>query len=359
MNPRPSGATPLATGVDTTMVEASALEDWATEVLQLAGLSAEDGRTIARNLSAAEIRGLPGHGFLRLPIYLDRLKAGGIVAGAEFEIMRDSGALVLADGHGAPGQVTAHRAAALAVDRGRTHGVGLVIVRGANHFGAAAPFADLIADAGMVGVVACNTDPAMCGPGGGRRVLGTNPIAIAAPTAPARRPVLDMATSHVSLGKLLAGGEEIPTGWAVDAEGRPTASAADGIAGALLPAGGAKGFGLAFMIDVLLAAGGAAVSPRVSPLYGDPSTVQDIGVMMLALRADVEGFAESISGLVDAVHASGIDLGGSPVLFPGEPELERVRSAAGRIGVPRTLRRTIADLSETTGVHFAAYPGED
>jgi len=206
-----------------------------------------------------------------------------------------------------------------------------------------------MADANCVGVVLCNTDRAMSPPSGGRKVLGTNPLAIAVPVEPAARPQLDMATSAVSLGKLLVAehdGDEIPNGWAVDGRGRPTTSATAGRDGALLPAAGPKGFGLAFMIDALVAVAGAQISPHVAPLYGERSTPQRLGMLFLAIPASVSpGPAEyrlRIGDLIQEVRNSGVD---EPPLFPGEPEIQAEHSSRGRISIPAGVGEELAAIA--------------
>lgn len=250
---------------------AAELVDWGSDVLVAAGLRPDDARTVADNLAYAELRGTASHGFVRLATYLERIVDGGINAGHTPSLLWDLGALASLDGDAGPGAATAVHAVGLAVERAREFGIGCVIVNNANHFGAAAFYSELIADGGMIGIVSCNTDRAVCAPGGGAAMLGTNPLAIALPLAAAARPILDMATSEVSYGKILvaaADEQAIPLGWAVDATGSPTTSASEALHGSLLPAAGPKGFGLSFMIDALVAFGGASTSPFVAPLHG-------------------------------------------------------------------------------------------
>ncbi|MEA2419832.1 MAG: hypothetical protein QOE60_2038, partial [Thermoleophilaceae bacterium] len=223
-------------------------------------------------------------------------------------------------------------------------------------------FANRIADGGLVGVVACNTESVMCAPFGGRPVLGTNPLAVSVPLPYEQRPQLDMATTTVSQGKLIAAAQQdrsIPLGWAVDARGNPTTSATEGLAGALLPGGGPKGFGLAFAIDALLAVSGANVSPHVSALDGDAAVPQRLGHLFLAIRPDAAGpldeYRDRISGLVEAIHASEIDGSDAPPpLAPGEPEAAQEQRQAGRLEIPEVLMNELSSLAAETGVPLPA-----
>lgn len=332
------------------------LRAWAVEVLRSTGLDAGSAEETADVLLYAERRGLATHGLIRLRVYVQRLRAGGIATDATPTILAELGGLVLVDARDAIGAATGRFAADLAVQRARGHGLALVIARDANHFGAAGYYSNLIADAGLFALVACNTDSAMCPPGGGAGVLGTNPIALAPPVPRAQRPQLDMATTEVALGKLLVAerdGRAIPEGWAVDAAGRPTTDAREGVAGALLPASGPKGFGLAFMVDALLALGGARPSPAVGRMYGDPAEPQRLGIAMLAIRADAlvaaEDYQASIRDLVAEVRAAGL---GAPALFPGEPEVRHENAAGEAVDLPDTALDDLRLLGAEAGVPF-------
>jgi LDH2 family malate/lactate/ureidoglycolate dehydrogenase len=171
------------------------------------------------------------------------------------------------------------------------------------------------------------------------------------------RPQLDMATTTTSQGRLIAAaqrGEEIPLGWAVDAAGKPTTSPAAGLEGALLPGGGPKGFGLAFVIDALLAVSGANVSPSVSALDGDPAVPQGLGHLFIAIRPDaaapLDEYRSRIDGLVDAIHGSGIEGNGAAPMAPGEPELNHQRRAGGAVQLSEPLISELSSIGEDVGV---------
>lgn len=343
-------------GADAKMVPVDGVREWAVSVLEAVGLSRDDAAVTVAALAFAELRGVRTHGFVRLETYVRRIRAGGIQATARPTVEADLGALVYVDAAHGIGMSSGVFCSDLAVDRAREHGVGLVIARNANHFGAAAFFTNRIADQGALGLAVCNTDKVMCAPFGGRAVLGTNPIAVALPLPYDQRPQLDMATTHVAAGRLIVAaqdGQPIPAGWAVDADGNPTTSAAAGLEGALLPSGGPKGFGLAFAIDALVGLSGAAVSPDVGPLYGDPSVPQRLGQAFMAVhpRVGLDEYRQRMSSLVGAIHASGPAAG--PAAFaPGEPELLRERSSNGCFELTDGLRKTLEEVGAVTGKPF-------
>ena len=340
-----------------TSVPAVDVRAWMCAVLTGIGLSVDDAGYVAASLSFADLRGVGTHGVLRLPTYVRRINAGGINLEADVTITSDLGALVVVDADAGPGASTGVLATDIAVSRARSYGIGCVIAKNANHFGASAYFTNRIAEAAMVGIAACNTEPVMCAPFGGAPVLGTNPIAVAVPLPYDTRPQLDMATTMTSQGRLILAAEaeeSIPLGWVVDAAGKPTTSPIAGLAGALLPMGGPKGFGLAFAIDALLALGGAQVSTGVAALSGDPATPQNLGHLFIAVRADaaqpLEAYRDTVASLVEAIHQSSAGLEVPPAIAPGEPEVQREIHGGGLIELPSYVLAELDGLALSTGV---------
>ena len=337
---------------------AESLKSFAVALLEAAGAPADNAAIVAEALIEADSEGLPSHGLLHLPMYLARIAGGSVDPRATGAIVVDQGARLSIDASNGLGQVTAETACEIAIARAETHGIALVAVRNAFHFGAAGRFARRIALAGQIGIVMANTRPMLPAPGGTEAVVGNNPLAIAVPTE-GEPVVLDFAMSAGALGKIrLAAnkGEPIPEGWAQTAEGLPTRDAVEALKGTLLPAAGAKGFGLALMID-LIAGGlsGGGMGEAVRALYGDMSRPYDSANLFLAIR--IEGlrppaeFAAATSGLAGRVRASRVAPGAAPVRVPGDratqarsrftghcplakETLEALRSHAGRLDVP-------------------------
>jgi LDH2 family malate/lactate/ureidoglycolate dehydrogenase len=329
---------------------------WCVDLLVAAGLEEAAAQVAVENLVYAERRGFASHGFLRLPTYVDRLRAGGISGHPRIDVVSDQPVIAIVDAGGAIGAQSAVLCTDLAIAKAREWGVGVVIARNASHFGAAGFYTDRMAAAGFVGIAVCNTDAVMCAPFGGRAVLGTNPLSIAVPLAGGTGPQLDMATSQVAHGKIIAArdrGERIPSGWAVDANGVPTSDPAEGLVGALLPSGGPKGFGLAFMVDCLVAIGGARASNEVSALYGDPAAAQELGHVFIAIAVDhVQSkaeYASRILGLTAAVHDSVTPGSSRPPMVPGEPERQRLDTSTTWT-VDATTHRQFTALSQELGV---------
>jgi LDH2 family malate/lactate/ureidoglycolate dehydrogenase len=195
-------------------------------------------------------------------MYIDRIRRGSVSIKETAALISERDAAVVLDAGHALGQLTGEQAMDVAIERAKRFGVAVAAVRHGFHFGAARHYAQQAAGAGCIGIAMCNTRPLMPAPGGAERLVGNNPLAIASPVDGPAPIVLDMATSEAAMGKIrlaAKAGEAIPANWAVASDGLPTTDAAQAIAGMLLPAGGAKGFGLAFVIDLIcgLLSGGA------------------------------------------------------------------------------------------------------
>ncbi len=317
-------------------VPVAALAGFVAAVFAKLGVSAEGARATADALVAADLEGVPSHGVMLVPMYVERMRAGSVSRAEAAAIVHDRGAAVTLDAGNALGQLTSHQAVRLVVERARVHGLAAVAVRNGFHFGAAGYWARRVAAGGLIGIAMCNTRPLMPAPGGAERLVGNNPLAIALPAAGGPPLVVDMALSASAMGRIRlaeSAGEPIPEGWAVDAAGRPTTDPAAAISGMLLPAAGPKGFGLAVAIDLLcggLAAG--AIGGEVQPLYGDPAKPYACAHLFVAIdpaRFGVDAaLARRVGAFADRIRASKRAPGTARVYAPGDVELER-RAANG------------------------------
>jgi LDH2 family malate/lactate/ureidoglycolate dehydrogenase len=332
------------------------------EVFAAVGFAGDDADAIAAALVDADLRGVSSHGVLLVPMYLERLRSGGVTLARELAVVHDAGAVVVADaGHGM-GQLSSALAVDLAVERAAAHGAGVVAVRRAHHFGAASRWALRAVEAGCVGIAMSNTTPLMPAPGGATRVVGNNPLAIAVPTEGVPL-VLDMALSAVALGRIrlaAATGRPIPEGWATDADGAPTTDAAAAVLGMLLPAAAHKGFGLALMIDVLTGVlSGGGWGDRVRPLYREPGRFNDCAHLFVVIDparlGGLAGFRARASALAAQVAASPTAPGVDRVHLPGE--IEWARAEAQRDGV--LLARETAEALVTAARSVGVAPADD
>jgi len=344
-------------------VEAVATKEWvrigredaeafARDLFERAGVEAETAATVAAALIEAELEGHSSHGLLHAPTYLRRILAGTIARSGRPRLVHGSGAVQVFDVGLALGHPAAEALAQVAVAEARRHGLAAVAARSATHFGVAGRYARMIAEAGMAGIVMCNTRPMMPAPGGKVAVVGNNPLAIAVPCAGAPPIVFDMAMSATAMGRIRQAAQEgkpIAPGLAVDSEGHETTDAAAALAGMLLPAGGAKGFGLALMVDLLCALAGGAAGGELNTMHGAPEVKADCSWLMLALDPQRFGlavpYAERVAGLAAQVRGAAPE----PALaLPGDRRHAARRAARDII----TLAPSVADSLETLSLEL-------
>jgi LDH2 family malate/lactate/ureidoglycolate dehydrogenase len=348
---------------DETVVDRDTLHAWAGAILRAAGASARAAEATATSLVDASVRGLDSHGLVFLAFYLPRLERGTTRGDADPEVVTDLPAFALVDGHDALGAYVSRFAMDVCCQKARAAGAAAVAVRNSSHFGAASCYAEQAVGHGCVGIVFSNSDPGMAPLGALAPVLGTNPLAIAAPGAPGMAaPSLDMATSVVAQGKLILAqraGESIPRDWAIGIDGRATTDPAAGLANSVLPMAGHKGFALAAMIDVLAGCiPGASISPHIP---GDPEAdrPQNAGHLMLAIDIAVSGesdaYAESVRDLAAQVHGALRATGTEPFQLPGEREALTAQRRL-RDGVPLSASTTglLRGLGARYGLAFPA-----
>lgn len=339
-------------------IPADQLHRWSAALLAGWGFAADDADYVATTLVDANLRGLDSHGVIRLPAYRARLDAGLISPSAQ-PVVEERGAVARIDAAGAQGQLAA-RVAVDAVDRlSAAHGVATAAVRGSAHFGSAGHYARELASRGRIAIVVSNSERIVVPFGGSSALLGTNPFAFAAPTS--GDPIsLDMATSTSAMGKIFvarAEGSAIPDSWGVDGEGRPTTD--PHAVEALLPAGGPKGYGLGFLVEILSGVlTGAAVTSGIGSMYDDFDRPQDVGHWLLALDAEaflpLDALRSRMDALVAEAHAVPPAPGHDAVLVPGEPE-ERTRARRLRDGI-ELPEATVRELDEL-GIRFdVAFP---
>lgn len=339
-------------------ISEATLRPWVEEVLRAWGYAPDAAAYIADTMLDANLRGVDSHGVIRLGPYHRRIAAGLVEPNAKPQVARQ-GAIVTVDGNGAPGQLAARAAVTELIAASDELGSAIALVRGSAHFGTAGYYARALADAGKVAIIASNSEPAVVPFGGKSAFLGTNPLAMAAPTSGA--PVcLDMATSTSAFGQVIqaeAEGRDIPDTWGVDSQGEPTTDPSQVVS--LLPAAGPKGYGIGFFIDVIAGIlAGAAAGLEIGNMYRDFDRPQNIGHFMIAFDVSsfqpMADFIARMDAFVAQAHSAAPAPGFDSVLVPGEPQ-ERVRAERLAQGIPLP-DATIAELQELGAEQQVPFP---
>ena len=326
-------------------IPADALMAWTAAVLERLETPPDIAADVADVLVSSDRRAIASHGTARLPQYVALVEAGVMDAAARPALVRSRAAMALFDANNGWGHHASRVAMDAAIEGAREAGSFTAIVRNSNHFGIAGWYALRAADAGLIGISMTNASPVVAPTRGIEALIGTNPIAMAAPAGQRAHFCLDMATSTVTLGRIEVAqrrDETLRPGWAIDATGRPTTDADAAFDGALLPLGGVeesggyKGYGLALLVDTLTGVlGGGAPAPQIGPLFSTRNGRADLGHTFVAVDPD----AVDEPGAFEARMESELDLfvaapqkpgARGRVLIPGEPEAEAERRSAER-----------------------------
>ena len=353
--------------VDGLAVPVALLQTWTARLVERVGTPVDIAEDVAEVLVASDSRGIASHGTARLPNYVALIEAG--VMDPAGRPVRSGGrpALLHWDARNGWGQHAGRIAMDAAIDASHELGMAASVVRGTNHFGIAGWYALRAADAGAIGIALSNTSPLVAPTRARRPLIGTNPIAIAAPAGRFGSFCLDMATSAITRGRIEVAarrGETLEVGWAIDAEGRPARTPGAALQGALHPLGGEestgghKGYGLALAVDLLTGVlAGAAYGPNIVGLFSteepsdlgqtfiaiDPGAIEDAG----AFERRLEGYLEQLVSAPTVPDAPG------RVLVPGEPEAEAARrSVQHGVVIDAVHAERLTELGNRLGVPF-------
>ena len=342
-------------------ITAAALGGFVRAAAMRTGLTDDAAATLAEPLVLADTMGVHTHGTKLLPGYLRKLLAGGYRPRAVPRIVREGPAWAVVDGQAALGQIGCTMAMRLAIAKAKQTGVASVAIRDTGHIGAAGFYALLAARAGCLGIVTGNDTPSVAAPGSRGPVLGSNPLAWAAPRPDADPLFFDIATAAVAGGKVYAAvarGESIPPDWLIGDDGLPTT---DGglypAKAALAPMAGHKGYGLAILAELLsgVSSGGCVVTQVGSWMHDPPHEpsrhAAGFVVLDLAAICEREAYAAAMNRLVREIHEAPTAAGVERVLLPGEREWARHR-AAGDLGIalPQDVREKLAAAAALVGM---------
>lgn len=348
-------------------VSVAKTEKFVSDLFLAAGLSPSASARIASALIEADMSGRASHGILQSEAYLARLMAGSMTTNEAPEIVSENGGVVVLDGANMQGHLAAEAAIEIGIKKAREFGISAVSVRNGFHIGVAGRYARIAAENGCVGFVMCNTKPVMASPGGAEPLLGTNPLAIGLPAKDGPAIVFDMATTSGTVGKIrqaLSAGEKIPADWATDQDGNETTDPAVGINGILLPMSGHKGFGLAFVIDLisgLLSSGGWG--PNINGMRGgDLSQAMNSAHLFILLDIahfrSLDGFLEEARQGAERLRNSRKAEGTDRLYTPGERSALALSENDGQIKLTASLAKTFAARAELLGVEVPDFVKE-
>jgi LDH2 family malate/lactate/ureidoglycolate dehydrogenase len=346
-------------------VNPQALKKLAATIATAAGVPATDATILAESLVQADLTGTSTHGISRLNIYVRRIQKGLIDPSAPLRFDRERGATLAVDAGNGLGQVQAWKVLEKLIPMARTSGIASATIRNSQHFGALSWYCNRAADENMILLAMTNCEPAMSPEGGRQAFFGTNPIAASFPTGKGFHVRIDLATSLVARGNIIAAqkkGAAIPANWALDPEGNPTTDASQALLGTVLTMAGHKGYALALMVEVFSSIlSGAAVGSSIGSMYKNMDRKQDVGHFFCLLDIDafmdVPEFKRRIDAMIDQIKSCKKRPGVEEILIPGERShrtLEKNLRAGLRIE-PATLTE-LKQLCSELGVEFNLNP---
>ncbi len=266
--------------------------------------------SVAKAVAAAESHGNVICGLYYLESYCQQLRTGRVKGDVDPDVSLPKPASVFVDAKFGFAQAAFEKALPTAIDTAKSQGTASLCVAHAHTCTSLGYFTEQLAQAGLVAIGFTNASPIVAPPGGNARVLGTNPIAMSVPDGHGGLAMhFDFSTSAVALGKITmakAAGQDIPLGWAVDANGTPTTDPNAALAGSLVSAGGYKGWGFGLMGEVLAACiPGTTPSPDVKPLKAPDGAPHDLGQTYVLFDPNVHSndFAQRFAGIAAAVSA--------------------------------------------------------
>ena len=340
----------------------SELVQFATALFRAAGVGQSEAHIVAESLVQANLRGHDSHGVMRIPSYVLRVQDGSLHPNAHLTIEKESASSIVADGGWGLGQVLAQELTSRLIAKCETSAIACGTLRRAAHIGRLGEYAEMAAARGFTSMIVANTHGSgqRVAPVGGKRPrLGTNPICIGMPGGANGPFVFDIGTSATAEGKVRVkkiAGQPIPLGLVIDPDGKPTTDPNQLYGdppGTILPLGGDqayKGFGLAFMIDML--AGG--LSGGECPFASPPPPLGNCAVFWV-INPEFFGGSSHLLGEVGKLETYVRDVpkidGVKEVTLPGDPERRTLADRRAK-GIPLDDGnwRALVELASKLGV---------
>jgi LDH2 family malate/lactate/ureidoglycolate dehydrogenase len=341
-------------------IGASTLAAFVERAFVAARLPAGDAKIVAGLMVEADLRGSDTHGVIRLPLYVRRLRAGGINPRPNIRIVAERPATALVDGDNGMGHLVMRFAAETAIAKAKANGVGWVGARMSNHAGPAFLYATMPLAHDMIGLyLAVGSNNHLPPWGSSENLLGTNPIAVAIPAQDEPPIVLDMAPTVAAFGKVrlkAQRGEQMPVGWMIDRQGKPLTDPKRMEEGYLLPIGDYKGYGLSLIIGLLAGMlNRAAFGRDVIDMVKQPEMMTNTGQAIVALSVEafgtVDEFKRNVDGAIRLMRGAERLPGVDRVWVPGEQSsLKRQDRVANGIPVPKPLRESLDKVAADLGI---------
>ena len=349
------------------------LLEFTKNVFMRMGCSKEHSEIIAEVFMAAEIRGHPSHGMIRIKDYYELWKAGRINVNPAVKVVHETPSTAVVDGDNSVGMVAAHRSMEIAIEKAANAGTGWVATRNSNHFGIAGYYAMMALRNDMIGICLTNANPLVAPTFSISRMMGTNPIAVAVPALINPPFVADFATTPIARGKLAVAekkGEKVATGFVQDKFGRPSEDPSIlKYGGSMLTLGGDrlhgshKGYCLSSIVDIFSALfSGANFGPFVPPSVAylpvlEKKVGEGTGHFFGAMRIDAFQpagiFKAKMDEWIETFRSAKPSEGEEKVLIPGDPEREAEKKFLEEgIEIVPAIKEDLFKIAEELAIDF-------
>ena len=238
-------------------VTVSEIKDISEKALRAHGAKEWIAKSVALAIANSESYGNIICGLYYLESYCLQLESGRVNGTIDPQVSIPRPGSILVDAKYGFAQAAFECALPEAIKAAQTNGTASLSVAHSHTCTSLGYFTSQFATAGLLAIGFTNASAIVAPPGGNKKVIGTNPVAMSVPDGQGGLSVhFDFSTSAVALGKITmakAAGEKIPLGWAVDSEGIPTTDPESALLGSLVSAGDYKGWGLGVLVEILAA----------------------------------------------------------------------------------------------------------
>jgi LDH2 family malate/lactate/ureidoglycolate dehydrogenase len=346
---------------DQVLVHEAPLRRTVAQIFEKLGVTAEDAADAADVLVTADLRGVETHGVSNmLRMYVRDYKAGKLDPKPGWRILREMPGTAVVDAERRLGCIMGPKAMRLAMAKAKQVGVGVVTVFNSGHFGAIGHYAMQAAEQDMVGVCFTGAGLSVVPTFASKPMLGTNPIALAAP-ARAEAPMLfDAATSAIAGNKIRLAirlGSPLLPSWVTDKDGTPIMEEKpvfdrddffQAPLGGTREQGSHKGYGFALMAEVLSTVLAGALPTMLVPGSGSKT---HFAAYDIAAFTEVEHFKDTMDQMLRTLRSAPPAPGHDRVLYPGLSEAEELAKRR-REGIPlhREVIQWFAECTRELGV---------
>jgi LDH2 family malate/lactate/ureidoglycolate dehydrogenase len=333
-------------------------------IAKAVGVNPSDAAIFADALIDADLHGTSTHGVSRLNIYIRRIQEGLINPAAELTIDRKQGSTMVIDAGNGIGQVQAVKSLQLLMPIAKELGTAACTLHNSQHFGALSHYCNMAAKNDMILLAMTNCEPSMAPTGSSEAFFGTNPLACSFPTAKGYPVKIDLATSLVARGNIIAAqkkGKSIPPDWALTEDGRRTTNPGEALEGTMLPMAGHKGYALALMVEIFSGVlSGAAIGPAIGSMYKNMDRKQDVGhffcLLDISAFMDVDLFKQRISKMIDEIKTQKKREDVEEIFIPGERSHRKAeRNRRRGIYIEPATRNELRVLCDELGVEFSLH----